>query len=144
MDQKSQENQTGATVQLDLQKCIELILETNPEELPENGGILDSASQIDDTGSGTVNNGGNKEVFRGCDKLGNSLMGDFSILPRILASIKIGIWRQTRIGNHTFSRSRIVDEVTIESTLLQGLNVIHRNINAFSLVALANEGRTQI
>lgn len=37
-----------------------------------------------------------------------------------------------------------MDEVTTESTLLESLNVIHRNINEFSLVVLANVDRTQI
>ena len=51
----------------------------------------------------------------------------------------------SRAGKRTFSRSKIVSQLDIiEDSLSDALNVIHENVNSFSLIALSNADRTQI
>ena len=67
---------------------------------------------------------------------------DYSILYRLLIRITLGRWRQTTVGQHTFSRSKIVDSITIEEPLSKALQVMHENLNHFSFIVIANQDKT--
>ena len=67
------------------------------------------------------------------------------MLPKILSTVTLSQWRSCKVGKRTFSRSKIVSRIDIvENSLSDALNVMHENVNAFSLVAIANRDRTQI
>ena len=69
---------------------------------------------------------------------------DFSVLPKILQSITLFQWRSSKVGMRTFSRSKIVDSISLEDSLADGLRWMHENVNSFSMLAIANKERTQI
>ena len=69
---------------------------------------------------------------------------DFSVLPKILQSITLFQWRSSKVGQRTFSRSKIVDHIGLEDSLADGLRLMHENVNHFSMLALANKEKTQI
>ena len=67
---------------------------------------------------------------------------DFSVLPKILQSITLYQWRSSKVGKRTFSRSKIVDSINLESAIADGLLLMHENLNHFSMLAMANKERT--
>ena len=74
------------------------------------------------------------------------LVGDYSLLPKVLQAITISHWRSTKVGRRTFSRSKIDNRLEIgEDSLFNVLKVLHESaINAYSLLAIANNDKTQI
>jgi len=73
---------------------------------------------------------------------GNAGSLDFSILPKILKSITLFQWQSSILGKRTFARSKIVDAITLDNSLADGLKLMHDNGNSYGMCAIANKELT--
>ena len=53
-------------------------------------------------------------------------------------------WQSSNIGKRTFKRTKIVDIITHDNSLADGLQLMHENVNSYGMFAIANKERTQI